>query len=171
VSELVRPWRTATLIASAVAALELVLLVAAGMVLLGRSLAPHVHAAAERQALTPHPAAVVPSAEPKRYRPPQTVARISRAHTAVLVLNGNGVQGAASDAASLVRARGYLVKEVGNAPHTGYARTIVMYRPHFRAEALRFARDLNLTVVVPLDGMKLTQLHGAHLVEILGSSR
>ena len=49
----------------------------------------------------------------------------------MLVLNGNGVQGAAAEAASLVKARGYTVKDVGNAPRTGYARTIVMYRPGF----------------------------------------
>ena len=70
--------------------------------------------------------------------------RCSRARRrSVLVLNGNGVQGAAAQAsAALVRARGYTVKEVGNAPRTGYARTIVMYRPGFRAEAVRFAHDL-----------------------------
>ncbi len=47
----------------------------------------------------------------------------------MLVLNGNGVQGAAALAAQLAQARGYPVLDVGNAPKTGYARTIVMYRP------------------------------------------
>ena len=49
-SELARPWRTATLVATTVAGLELVLLVVAGIILLGKSLAPHVQAAAQRQA-------------------------------------------------------------------------------------------------------------------------
>ena len=44
-AELVRPWRTATMVATAVAGLELVLLVVAGIVLLGKSMAPDVHAA------------------------------------------------------------------------------------------------------------------------------
>jgi hypothetical protein len=172
-TELVRPWRTATLVATGIAAVELVLLIGAGIVLLGRQIAPHVHAAAREAAAKP----VVKKAAP----PPRTVAStkpqrpvtkvLSRGQTKVVVLNGNGVSGAAAEAASLVRARGYQVTEVGNAPKTGYARTILMYRPHFRAEALRFRRDLNLTIVAPLDGMKPAQLKGAHLVEILGSAR
>jgi hypothetical protein len=88
----------------------------------------------------------------------------------VLVLNGNGIQGAAAEAASLVKARGYVVRRVGNAPRTGYARTMVEYGPGFRAEAVRFGRDLNASVIAPLDGMRPAQLYGAHLVLILGAS-
>ena len=77
---------------------------------------------------------------------------------------------AAGEAASLAKARGYVVKDVGNAPRTGYARTMVMYRPGFRAEAIRFGHDLNIGVIAALDGMKPAQLHGAHLVLILGAS-
>jgi hypothetical protein len=46
-----------------------------------------------------------------------------------------------------------------------------MYRPGFTGEARRFARDLNLGLVSPLDGMKPAQLHGAQIVMILGASR
>lgn len=171
-TELVRPWRTATIVATAIAGVELVLLIVVGIVFLGRSLAPHVHAAAERQALAaPAPAVAEarPAEKPKHRAKP--VAKLSRAQTAVLVLNGNGVQGAASEAASLVKARGYTVKEVGNAPRTGYARTMVMYRPGFGAEAARFAKDMNLVAVSALDGLKPAKLHGAHLVMLLGASR
>ncbi len=169
--ELVRPWRTATLVATTIAGLELVLLVVAGIILLGRSLAPHVHAAAQRQALAPTPAAVhaAPAAKPVRETP--AVARLTRAQTQVLILNGNGIQGAAGEAASLVTSRGYAVKRVGNARHTGYGRTTVMYRPGFRPEAVRFGKDLNVSAVTPLDGIKVAQLHGAHLALILGTTR
>lgn len=171
-AELVRPWRTATLVATGIAALELVLLIVAGLVLLGRQMAPHVHAAAAREAAAKPAAAVHKAAQPTAaHRAKRTVPMLSRAKTKVLVLNGNGVQGAAASAASLVRARGYPVLEVGNAQRTGYARTIVMYRPHFRAEALRFQHDLSLSIVAPLDGMTLAELKGAHLVEILGAAR
>ena len=44
--ELVRPWRTATLVAAGIAAVELALLVVAGLILVGRSIAPHAHSAA-----------------------------------------------------------------------------------------------------------------------------
>jgi LytR cell envelope-related transcriptional attenuator len=172
-TELVRPWRTATLVVTGIAALELVLLIGAGIVLLGRSIAPHVHAAAREAAATPKPAAHKPvsaTAAPLP-TPHHEAIKLSRGETKVVVLNGNGVSGAAAQVASLVKARGYQVTEVGNAPKTGYARTIVMYRPHYRAEALRFKRDLNLSVVAPLDGMTPRQLKGAHLVEILGASR
>jgi LytR cell envelope-related transcriptional attenuator len=171
-TELVRPWRRATLVATAIAAVELVLLIAAGLVLLGRQIAPHVHEAAARQAAAKPAAATHAAAERKAVRRPARAASLlPRTRTKVLVLNGNGIQGAAALAASVVKARGYRVLDVGNAHRTGYARTIVMYRPHFRAEALRFRRDLNLTVVAPLDGMTIRELRGAHLVEILGVAR
>ena len=61
--------------------------------------------------------------------------------------------------------------DVGNATKTGYARTIVMYRPGFRSEALRFRHDLNLSVVAPIDGMSPPAQGRAQLVEILGAAR
>ncbi len=173
--ELVRPWRTATLVATAIAGLELVLLVVAGIVLLGRSLAPHVHAAAEPKARTAKPAAAKPAAAPARAaahrRPAHVAATLPRTRTGVLVLNGNGVQGAAAETASIVKSRGYVVKQVANAPRSGYLKTLVMYRPGFAVEARRFAHDLNVGLVEPLDGMKPAQLHGAQILMILGASR
>ena len=47
------PWRTATLIASAVAALELVILVALGVVLLAKPVSEHVQQAAEKKVFAP----------------------------------------------------------------------------------------------------------------------
>jgi hypothetical protein len=169
-AEVVRSWRTATLIATGIAAIEFVLLIAAGLVLLGRQIAPHVHAAAREAARKP---AAVNTAR-KRHpvvRTRHPVTKLPRAKTRVLILNGNGIQGAAAQAASLTQARGYPAPQVGNAQRTGYARTLVMYAPHFRAEALRFRRDLNLSVVAPLDGMTRAELKGAQLVEILGATR
>ena len=171
-SELVRPWRTATLIATTIAGVELVLLVVAGIILLGKSLAPHVQAAAKRHAAAPAVTKREQAAKPTPSHParPRVAAELPRARTQVLVLNGNGIEGAAAEAATLVKARGYFVKRVGNAPRTGYARTMVEYRPGFRAEARRFGRDLNVGLIAPLDGMRPAQLHGAHLVLILGGS-
>ena len=172
-TELVRPWRTATLVLTGIATIQFVLLIGAGIVLLGKQIAPHVHKAAAREAAA-RPAHVShPAAKPKATRALAAHAApvLARAKTKVLVLNGNGVQGAAALAAQLAQARGYPVLDVGNAPKTGYARTIVMYRPGFRSEALRFQHDLNLSVVAPLDGMTLAELKGAKLVEILGAAR
>jgi hypothetical protein len=175
-SEVVRPWRTATLIATAIAGVELVLLVIAGMVLLGKSLAPHAHAATRHKARAPERAAKrAPTARrapaAKLVSSPRAVAKLARRQTGVLVLNGNGVQGAAASAAALVRTRGYRIRHVGNAPRTGYPKTMVEYRPGFLGEARRFARDMGLGLVVPVDGMKPRQLHGAQIVLILGAAR
>ena len=48
---LVRPWRTATLVASAVAAIELVIILVAGVVLLGKPLTEKMHDAARDRTL------------------------------------------------------------------------------------------------------------------------
>jgi hypothetical protein len=173
-SELVRPWRTATLVATAVAGLELVLLIVFGLILLGRTLAPHVQSAAVAHAAVSPQAGPVTSVAPTprpRVQKPVAVKLLPRTRTGVLVLNGNGVTGAAAQAAVLVKARGYLIKDVGDAPHTGYPAWRVMYRPGFEAEARRFATDMSISQVGPLDGMTPAQLHGAQLGLILGASR
>ena len=172
--ELVRPWRTATLVASAVAAVELVLLVVAGVFLLGRTLAPHGHGTSKRPAAK-HAAKAPATSERPAVAPPKPLrtasATLPRSKTHVVVLNGNGVSGAAAQEAALVQARGYRVTRVANAPRSGYAKTIVMYRPGFAGEARRFARDLNLSLVEPLDGLKPRALPGAQLLVIVGASR
>ena len=155
--ESVRPWRTAALLASAVAALELLALIVAGVILLGRPLA----ARGAKSVATPAAAA---AAKPK----PVRHAVLPRARTPVLILNGNGRSGAAHAEATRVEARGYRISFVGNASSPNNGPTLVMYRPSFRAEAKRLARDLGIRVVAPLDGMRLSALHGAKLAVVLG---
>ena len=88
----------------------------------------------------------------------------------MLVLNGNGVPGAAASAGQLVRSKGYLVTEVGNAPRDDYRRTVVMFRPGYKPEAARFARDLQVKTVTPLDGLRLRDLMGAQVAIVLGAN-
>ena len=157
-----RPWRTATVVLTLVAALELVVILVAGVALLARPVAEKAKDAAVARAVAP--------AQPKaRPQPPgPKAARLPRAETSVLVLNGNGVTGAASTAAARLRMVGYLVGGVGNAPQGEYPRTLVMYRAGYRGEALRLGRDLKLRVVGPLDGLRPKELMGAHLALVLG---
>ena len=158
----IRPWRTATLVASAVAAVELVIILVAGVVLVGKPLSEKMRDKARDRTLG------VTVETPKHMpRIGSAVARLSRADTAVMVLNGNGVPGAAHEAASRVRARGYSIGEVGNAKRTDYMRSLVMYRPGFRGEALRLARDLRIRIVGPLDGLGVRDLLGAHVVVVV----
>ena len=146
------------MVMTGVAALEFVLLAAAGVALLGNPLAGHFKAEAAKAA-EPRVRVAQPSAPQK--------ARLKRSETSVIVLNGGSRAGAAAAAAARVRARGYLVASVGNA--TGPSpQTLVMYRPGFAAEGARLAHDLHVRVVSPLDGMRPAQLLGAHLVLIVG---
>jgi LytR cell envelope-related transcriptional attenuator len=169
-----RSWRTATLVATAIAGIELILLLGAGFLLLGKSLLPHLGAAAERKATAnAHPRAHTPRAVPppaaKRAKPQRAVPKLAREQTFVLVLNGNGQTGAAASAAQLIVARGYKVQDVGNAPRGQYARSVVIYRPGFRGEAVRFAHDLSIPIVTA-DGMKKAQFRGAPLALVVGAS-
>lgn len=43
-----------------------------------------------------------------------------------------------------------------------------MYRPRYQGEGRRLGRDLGIALVTPLDGMRASQLHGAHVVVIIG---
>jgi hypothetical protein len=43
-----------------------------------------------------------------------------------------------------------------------------MYRPGFEGEARRLARDLGIKRVAPLDGLRASELQGAHLALIVG---
>ena len=106
---------------------------------------------------------------PTRKRTPVPVAKAPRGRTVVMVLNGNGRTGAAASAASRVRSRGYRIGTVGNAPSTDYARSLVMYKPGFVGEGHRLAKDLGVTQIGPLDGIRADELGRAQLVFILGA--
>ena len=164
---LVRPWRLAAYVAGAVAVAELlVLLVIGGGALVG-TISDRVQLAATERALAPSPPARQAAAT--RKRTPVPVAKAPRGRTVVMVLNGNGRTGAAASAASRVRGRGYRIGTVGNAPSTDYARSLVMYKPGFVGEGHRLAKDLGVTQIGPLDGVRAGQLGRAQLVFILGA--
>lgn len=157
------PWRTATIVASAVAALELVVLVVLGIAFLAEPVSNQVRKAAEAEALAP----VVP--KKKAVAQPVGAPRLSRQETSVIVLNGNGRSGAAAESADAVRRFGYTIGTVGNAPRTDFTRTVVMYRGGYRPEAARLAKDLNVKIVGPLDGLRPADLLGAHVALVVGS--
>ena len=165
---LIRPWRTATLVASLVAAVELVLLVGAAVLLLAKPLAHAVQRHAEASALAPAATATKAHAVVHKVRKVAPV-KHTRSHTGVFVLNGNGRNGAASSEAAKLSGLGYRVPGKGNAKRQDYATTVVMYRRGWEPEGRRLAGDLGVKIVGPLDGLSTSALHGAQLVVVLGA--
>jgi LytR cell envelope-related transcriptional attenuator len=159
----VRPWRTAAVVAGAFAVVELLALVAIGLALLSGPLTHAVrhHAAARSSARTPTPTRRIVAAP--------HVARLTRAQTRVLVLNGNGRAGAAGAEALTLQTLGYRISGTANSMHRDRGGSIVMYRPGYRPEALRLAHDRGIRLVGPLDGLRAADLKGAQLSLILGT--
>ena len=110
---LVRPWRTATIVASTVAAFELVLILILGVALLGKPLSERMRDTAQQ-----HTLGIETKAKPKP-KIGSSKPQLARGETSVLILNGNGVSGAAHATAAEVEARGYSIGDVGNAKQDG----------------------------------------------------
>jgi hypothetical protein len=165
--ELVRPWRRATIVASLVAGVELILLLGAGALLVAKPLSHAIKRHAETAAFAPVKKAhvIVPPPKPKPVAKP----RLARSHISILVLNGNGRNGVAAAAAARLHHLGYRVSATGNARRQDYATTVVLYRPGYQAEGARLAHDLGAKVVGPLDGLSRAALHGGQLAVILGA--
>jgi hypothetical protein len=168
-STAIRPeqWRQTALVAACVAALELFVLALLIVFLIVRPLmADDAAPAAQKSKADAKQSAFPPAAQ----KAPPAKPKLERTQTSVIVLNGNGISGMASEKADLVRTKGYLIAGTANAPRTDFARSVVMYRPGYEPEARRFARDFRIGRVSPLDGMRPAQLQGAHVALIVGNS-
>jgi hypothetical protein len=164
------PWRSAAFIAATVATVEAVILIVIGIWLFGNFFSDEVSKATD-------PSTVARTAVERELGSQLSGAGnsksgakpvLSRAETSVLVLNGNGEDGAALKASAKVRRRDYVITGTGNAKRTDYPRSIVMFRPGFEQEARRLAKDMKVRRVVPLDGMRPRELEGAHVALIIG---
>jgi len=155
------PWRAATLVVGAIAAGELVVLIAIGAVhIVPSHKAGTVAAPAAKKASHVRPAIKVP--------PPPTHPIKSRRQTHVLVLNGNGRNGAASSQAVQLQTLGYTVNGAENAPRHDYARSMIMYVRGFLPEARRLSHDIGVRLVAPVDGLSPNRLQGSKVVVLLG---
>jgi hypothetical protein len=75
-----------------------------------------------------------------------------RSATSVLVLNGSGTAGAASDTATRLLTRGYRSAFAADAQVMTYARSLILFRRGWAGEAERLAKDARIRAVAPLDG-------------------
>ncbi len=148
---LVQPWRTATLVAVGVAAVELLLVIA---LLLGST--GHASAATETKPSARHDAAPAPAR------------MLARSKMRILILNGNGIDGAAASESAMVKSLGYRVAAVGNAARSDYGRSTVLYPRGRVREARRLARDVGIKLVGPLDGISRARMRHATVAVILG---
>ena len=142
------PWRLAALVGSA-----LLLAILAGLMLTGRQ------GQAGGRVARPAQVRKAPALPPLRPR-----SRIS-----VLVLNGNGISGAAGTEATSILARGYRHAIPTDAPSLGYVRSLVLFRPGWQREAERLAHDARIPTVAPLDGRTAPPYAHLPLVVILGA--
>jgi hypothetical protein len=152
------PWRTIAVVAAGIATLELIGLMIVAIALLAKPVLRHTQSEAR--------AASKPAL--KKPAKPKVGPLLPRRLVSVTVLNGNGISGAAATEASRVRVRGYKMGQVGNAPRGGYGQSVVMYRAGRRGEGLRLARDLQIRLVSPLDGLRPRDLKGAKLAVVVG---
>jgi hypothetical protein len=157
------PWRGATLVVGAIAAVELAALIG----IAAMHLAPK-HVAATATAAKPEHARPVVHV-PKVALPPAHPLR-ARVNVHVLVLNGNRVQGAAARESALLQSAGYRIVGAENAQRHDYARSMVLYVPGWIKEARRLAHDTGIRLVAPVDGLRPAALKGSKTVVILGSS-
>lgn len=164
------PWRATALVASGIAALELLLILVLAAVLFVGPLADGDSPPAAAAPAAQKPAVKAPAKEPgtKAKAAAPAPPKLERGATSVIVLNGNGISGLAGERADLVRTKGYLIAGTANAPRSDFVRSVVMYRPGYEAEARRLAKDFRIRRVAPLDGLTKRDLQGAHVALIVG---
>jgi LytR cell envelope-related transcriptional attenuator len=92
-----------------------------------------------------------------------------RSHVSVLVLNGNGMTGAAGTEATRLLARGYRAAHAADAG-SPYATSLVLFRPGWQREARRLAHDARIGTIAPLDGSLPHADARYRLVLILGAA-
>ena len=169
------PWRSAAFIAVSVATVELLILLVVGIWLFGKFFSDEVAKATDPTTVAR--VAVERELNERGQLPPKVDAQagaaeqkpiLARNETSVIILNGNGISGAAAVEADRVRGKSYLIAGTGNSARTDYPRSIVMYRPGYKREAQRLAKDFGIRRIVPLDGMRPAELQGAHVALVVG---
>ena len=156
-----RDWRKLTIILAAVAAVEAIVVLVLAVVLIAPAISHRLRATQQDS--------TIPAGATGPHTPSGR-AKLTPAHTPVMVLNGNGRSGAAATSAAEVRRLGYKLGKVGNAQRMDYPVSLVMYRPGLRPEALKFAKKVHVRTVGPLDGIGTRKLGRAKLVYIVGAS-
>jgi hypothetical protein len=114
--------------------------------------------------LPPDPRTVVPVR-------PAALAVPTRAFR-VTILNASGIRGAAGrQAAPRIRAGGFRLRRIGNAPVSSLRTSVVMWSHGRRLVAVHVARRLGIRRIAPIDGLSSAFVRGADAVVVLGRDR
>ncbi len=119
------PWRTATIVVGVLAAVELVALALVGGTRLAHFFRPVTHTPAAAAAPAAHRTAT--HVKPLKLPAIPSHPLLPRSRVSVLVLNGNGVTGAAGTEAARLQARGYALPTAKDAARHDYARSMVLF--------------------------------------------
>jgi apolipoprotein N-acyltransferase len=170
--EPLQPWRIAAMIATGIAAVELFILLLIGFLVGAKAFSDKTETATIAAIKRDVPqAAQTQSSEQKpadASHKKETPKVLPRGRTSVVILNGNGIPGAAAVNADKAHSLHYVITATGNAPSTDFARSMVMFRPGFKPAAQRLAQDMGVKAVTPLDGITKGDLQGAQLALIVG---
>jgi LytR cell envelope-related transcriptional attenuator len=159
------------MVATAIAAVELFILLLVGFVFGAKAFSDRTETATVAAIQREVPSAATSpakSSESGAPAKPKPSGPLPRGRTSVVVLNGNGIPGAAATSADRAHSLHYVITATGNAPRTDFQRSLVMFRPGFKAAALRLAKDMDVKRVTPLDGVTKGDLQGAQLALIIG---
>jgi len=158
------------MVATAIAAVELFILLLVGFVFGAKAFSDRTETATVAAIQREVPSAATSAKKDKAgaTAKPKPSGPLPRGRTSVVVMNGNGIPGAAATSADRAHSLHYVITATGNAPRTDFQRSLVMFRPGFKAAAIRLAKDMNIKRVTPLDGVTKGDLQGAQLALIIG---
>ena len=88
----------------------------------------------------------------------------------VAVLNGTDVEGLAGNFGDMIDERGYSLGAITNSP-TNFEQSVVMFRPGFKPEAQRVARELNIREVRPMGNAIAEASASAKVAVIIGEDK
>ena len=112
-----------------------------------------------------------PSAPSDGSIPDEVLPLDNKAEVTVAIFNASGVQGAAGvKTRGLLEAQGYSIGTIGNSPDgtADLAQTQIMYGDGNENIAWNVARDLDVDLAVPLDGLTSGQLGAADVAILVG---
>jgi len=171
--EPLQPWRIAAMVATGIAAVELFILLLIGFLVGARAFSDKTETATIAAIKREVPQAAQTQAS-EQQKPADASQKkeapkvLPRWRTSVVILNGNGIPGAAAVNADKAHSLHYVITATGNAPSTGFARSMVMFRPGLKTAAQRLAKDMGVKAVTPLDGITKSDLQCAQLALIIG---